>query len=282
MDHADRTPGEILVHRYFEEHGIPVADHPEVDGARKRPDVVVGEGVRRVICEIADFVVGQTDKPIIAALEANRKQHPSGISYSTAASALPVDDIVNRIRGKIVQELAQLGEFRDRYPLVIMLYNDKSLSIDLDDHMVLAALCGLVTPLLNRPLSALALVRTTRPGSDVEERVLRGLRKDERRHRRRAWVRPTTEELVRAFDVLEKEKRDWGGELDVEHPALRVYHNCYATQPVAPAVLPPPFVRHARLVPQAHDERDPQTGAVEAVIHFDLQEIRLPILGEHP
>ena len=273
---TNRTPGERLVHQYFREHGIPVADHPEIDGAQKRPDIVLGEGLRRVVCEVADFDIGEPDKPILAALDANRRQHPSGISFSTAVGALPVPEILDRIRGKIVRELVQIGEFRGRCPLIVMLYNEKSLSTDLDDQMIATALCGLVTPELNTHLSALALVRTTRAGSNVERRVLRGRRKDNGGHRPSVSARPSTEELVGAFEALEREKRDWGGELDVEHPALRVYHNCFAVRPVAVSVFPPPFVSHARLVPEEHDDRDPQTGAVIRAIHFGFHEIPLP------
>ena len=192
---AARTPGERLVDQYFKEHGISAADHPEIDGAKKRPDRVIGEGAGRVICEIADFGVGEPDKPMLAALDANRTSYEGGATVATAVGSLPIPAILQRIRGKIVTELAQLGEFRDRYPLVVVLYNDRSLSTDLELH-VEWAFCGLLTPVLNRHLSAVVVVSTVRPGSDVEQRVLRGLRKDKGKRRTPRRFPPSRDDLM--------------------------------------------------------------------------------------
>lgn len=271
------TPGERLFQRYLEEHKIQHEYHPALSGVSKHLDFTLGAGTRLVLCEVTDFGVGEQDKPILAGLQASLEEHESGIATATWFGALSFPDILQRIQSKVIAEVRQLDEFRGRHPLVVVLFNAASISTKLDDHFISCAACGLLTPELLTQLSAIAVVTSTRPGSEAERRALRRLRKAQGRHRLPGWRRPSKGELAQVHDALVGVRRDWGGALDEEYPALRVYHNPYATPRLVPSIFPAPRASHVRLVPHKHEVRDPETGAVlpVPVIYFTLQELPL-------
>jgi hypothetical protein len=281
-----RTLGEQLFQQYLEEHAIQYAYQPNL-GPPKRPDFMLRDGTgRTIICEVTDLDVGEPDKPVIVALEASRREVAPGITVATGVGALSIPDILKRIRVKIVTELEQLAPFRDQYPLVVVLHNSRSLVTDLGDHMIVRVLSGLLTPRrpleppLHAGLSALVVVTVTQAGARIQQRALRGLRKAEGRHRTGVrGRRPTAAELARAYGVLEAENRDWGGILNVEHPSLRVYHNCHATNPLPATAFPPPFASHARLVSHCHERPGLERDAIVREDYFTLQEMPLSARG---
>lgn len=244
--------GEMLFERYLDEHDLKYEYQPDL-GKGKLPDYLVKGQDASPLCEVTDLEIGEIDKPVIAQLDANRKEFGHGISGSHAAGVLSIDAIQQRIRDKLTRELGQLGPFRGRYPLVVVLHNHGTV-VHLDDFNIVGAMSEFLTSQLNVDLSAVAVVRIVRPGVRIKQKVLRGLKKDKavRREVGRSGTWPTTEELARSYEALEAEDRAWGSSINQEYAALRVYHNGYASIPIPAKTFPGPNASHARLIPDRY------------------------------
>ncbi len=248
---AAKTPGERAFEHYLGENTLQFTYQPKDLGEGKRPDYLVETLRGKVLCEITDLLPGKLDKPVAKQLEASRHEVEGGWFISSAVGCGDLKAMHLRVRDKIEAELLQLTPFRGRFPCVVMLYKPVPAMVFLDESGILGALWGFLTREMNTALSALAVIDVTQPYEREYGRVVRGHRKDEGRHpiARGGWQRPSRDDLLKGFDLYQKENRDWGGAIAEEHPYLQLYYNPFAAVPLPASAFPGPYDIHKRLVP---------------------------------
>jgi hypothetical protein len=250
-----KPAGEIMFERYLAENRLGFRYQPTDLGHPKRPDYLVDTRQGKTLVEVADFLMGEVDKPVAANLAARRRpiEGHEGAFVSVAVGTLDLPAMHQRVRDKIDVELTQLRPYCNAYPCMVVLHNGAGgvIGLDLDDLGITSALSGYLTPEMNTVLSAVAVLKMVQPHEHLFGQAIRSLRKS-RGQQRKPWTWPTHEELIEGIELHERVDREWNGMMTEVHPHLVVYHNPYAADPLQVSALPGPHDVAKRLVPDGN------------------------------
>lgn len=175
----------------------------------------------KVLIEVADFLMGEVDKPVAAQLAAGRRpiEGHEGAFVSVAVGTLDLPAMHQRIRDKIEVELTQLRPYCGKYPCIVALHNGAGgvIGLDLDDLGITSALSGYLTAEVNTVLSAVAVLKMAQPHQHLFGQAVRSLRKS-RGKQRHPWRWPTREELMEGIELHEQVDGEWDGMMTEFHP----------------------------------------------------------------